>query len=294
MGSLVVMKDLLSSPQDTEALPGKLVRHPGFASQRVASRNVDVWLPPGYEAGDQRFPAIYMHDGQNLFDPKLSFIGVDWGVAQALERLMAQDRMQGAIVVGIWNTRRREQEYVPQKPIESSRAALARCQSRYGGPPLSDDYLRYLVEELKPYVDAHYRTLPERDCTFVMGSSMGGLISIYAVCEYPEVFGGAGCLSTAWPVVGKPMIAYLQATLPRPGVHKIYFDHGTEALDATYASHQRQVDQVMRAAGFRAGEDWVTQVFGGADHSERAWRERVHIPLEFLLSPRVGRSADLA
>jgi hypothetical protein len=90
------------------------------------------------------------------------------------------------------------------------------------------------------------------------------------------------------------MITYLQATLPRPGAHRVYFDHGTDSLDASYASYQQQVDQVMRAAGYRQGEDWMTQVFPGAEHSERAWRERVHIPLEFLLSPRSGRSASPA
>jgi predicted alpha/beta superfamily hydrolase len=273
---------------------GTLIRHPDFRSQWVSARNVDVWLPPGYEDESLRFGVTYMHDGQNLFDPKLSFAGVDWGVVDAMERLMAHGLVAGAIVVGIWNTPQRVPEYLPMRPIESSKGAFARVRRENGGPPLSDNYLRFLVEELKPFVDARYRTLPERASTSTMGSSMGGLISIYALCEYPEVFGGAGCLSTAWPVVRKPMITYLQATLPSPGVHKVYFDRGTDALDASYASYQRQVDQVMRAAGYREGVDWMTQVFPGADHSERAWRARVHIPLEFLLTPRGGRSADPA
>jgi predicted alpha/beta superfamily hydrolase len=288
------MTGFVSDPLDKEPMHGRMVRHPDFASQWVPSRNIDVWLPPGYEEDRRRYAVIYMHDGQNLFDPRTSFIGVDWGVTEAMERLMAQRRVAGAIVVGIWNTPERVREYLPQKPIESSRGALVRARPMYGGPPLSDDYLRFVVEELKPYVDAHYRTLPDRQDTFIMGSSLGGLISIYALCERPEVFGGAGCLSIAWPAGGKPMIAYLRAALPLPGVHRVYFDRGTEALDASYASYQRQVDQVMRSAGYREGEDWVTHVFAGAEHSERAWRERVHIPLEFLLSPRTGRSAGPA
>jgi predicted alpha/beta superfamily hydrolase len=267
---------------------GRLVHHPQFPSQWIASRTVDVWLPPGYEQGGWRFPVLYMHDGQNLFDAKTSYIGVDWGMAEAIERLMAQGRVEGAIVVGIWCTDLRKREYLPQIPIESSKWARSRTKALYGGPPLSDGYLRFLVDELKPYVDAHYRTQPEREGTFVMGSSMGGLISIYALCEYPQVFYGAGCLSTHWPAARKWMIAYLRETLPAPGAHRIYFDHGTEALDASYASYQRQVDRVMAAAGYRRGKDWMTQVFAGAEHSERAWRERVHIPLEFLLAPRPG------
>ena len=267
---------------------GRLVHHPQFPSQWIASRNVDVWIPPGYEQGDRRFPVLYMHDGQNLFDAKTSYIGVDWGVAEALECLVAQGRVGGAIVVGIWCTDLRVREYLPQKPLESSKWALSRARSMYGGHPLSDGYLHFLVDELKPYVDAHYHTLSGRESTFIMGSSMGGLISIYALCEYPHVFCGAGCLSTHWPAGRKWMIAYLQEHLPVPGMHRIYLDHGTEALDASYASYQRQVDRVMAAAGYRQGKDWMTQVFAGAEHSERAWRQRVHIPLEFLLSPRTG------
>jgi hypothetical protein len=97
------------------------------------------------------------------------------------------------------------------------------------------------------------------------------------------VFQGAGCLSTHWPAGEDILIAYLRKVLPRPGKHKIYFDYGTETLDASYEMYQKQADQVMRAAGYKEGQDWVTYKFAGAEHSERAWRERVHIPLAFLL-----------
>jgi len=229
-----------------------------------------------------------MHDGQNLFDPRASYAGVTWGVAEAMERLATQGRVRGSLIVGIWNTPLRRQEYLPQKPIGSSRWALSRAKALYGGPPLSDGYLRFLVEELKPFVDGRYQTLPERESTFLMGSSMGGLISAYALCEYPQVFGGVGCLSTHWPAGREWMIAYLRESLPAPGAHRIYFDHGTEALDASYATYQRRVDRVMREAGYTEGKDWMSRVFGGAEHSERAWRERVHVPLEFLLGAPTG------
>jgi predicted alpha/beta superfamily hydrolase len=263
---------------------GKLEHHIDFASEYVSPRNVDVWLPPHYEEQDvHRFPVVYMHDGQNLFDPQTSYIGVDWEVTEALERLVAQRKVPGAMIVGIRNSPQRLQEYLPQKPIEASKLAKSRIQASYSGPALSDHYLRFMVHELKPFVDARYRTLPDGEHTFVMGSSLGGLISLYVVCEYPHLFGGAACLSTHWPAIRQGMIRYLKRALPRPGRHKIYFDYGIEGQEASYATYQQQVDRVMRSAGYEEGKDWMTRVFPGAEHSERAWRERVHIPLEFLL-----------
>jgi enterochelin esterase-like enzyme len=156
--------------------------------------------------------------------------------------------------------------------------------ARAGGVPVSDLYLRYLVEELKPRIDAAYPTLPERASTFVMGSSMGGLISLYAVEQYPEVFGGAACVSTHWPAGGNSLVDAMGAALPPAGRHRLYFDYGTETLDAAYEPFQLRMDEHLRAAGYRQGVDWETRAFPGAEHSERSWRERVHIPLRFLLA----------
>jgi predicted alpha/beta superfamily hydrolase len=176
---------------------------------------------------------------------------------------------------------------MPRKALAAP-GAIERFGQEAGGEPLSDRYLEFLVGELKPFVDEHYRTLPGRQHTFVMGSSMGGLISLYALCEYPGVFGGAGCLSTHWPAAGGATIDYLQRALPAPGAHRLYFDYGTETLDAEYEPYQQRADAILRAAGYCPGVDWLTRRVEGAEHSERSWRERVHIPLLFLLQ---GRSA---
>jgi predicted alpha/beta superfamily hydrolase len=268
---------------------GTLHRHAQFPSALVEPRNVDVWLPPGYntEKGS-RFPVIYMHDGQNLFDPASAFGGVDWGVDEAIARLVDAGDIDGAIVVGIWNRdERRWLEYMPQKALPSP-AALDRFREQAGGNPLSDRYLQFLVREVKPFVDETYRTLPGRESTFVMGSSMGGLVSLYALCEYPHIFQGAGCLSTHWPASDGIVIDYLRRALPPPGNHRFYFDFGTETLDAGYEVYQQQADAVMRAVGYREGVDWLTRKFPGAEHSERSWRERVHIPLLFFLEAKVA------
>jgi predicted alpha/beta superfamily hydrolase len=116
-----------------------------------------------------------------------------------------------------------------------------------------------------------------------MGSSMGGLISLYAICEYPDVFGGAGCVSTHWPVMMKVIQPYLKSELPDPQTHKIYFDHGTVGLDKKYPRHQKKIDGLMREQGFTEGENWITKVYVGDTHHESCWQARIDVPLTFLL-----------
>lgn len=263
---------------------GVLRRH-RFASRYVDARPVEVWCPPGYEEGDQRFPVLYMHDGQNLFDPEESFIGVDWGVDETMIRLMDAGEIRGAIVVAVWNTPKRWREYMPQKHALASwrRLVGAQLARKVRGLPISNCYLKFLVEEVKPFVDAEYRTLADRANTLVMGSSMGGLISLYAVEEYPDVFGAAGCVSTHWPAGGNPLVDAMADALPHAADHRLYFDYGTETIDAEYEPYQRRMDVRLAAAGYVLGDDWVTEKFTGAEHSERAWRDRLHVPLRFLL-----------
>jgi predicted alpha/beta superfamily hydrolase len=261
-------------------------RHANFASQFIAPRQVDVWCPPDYATNEQqRYPVIYMHDGQNLFAPSLAFGGVDWGVDEALTRLVETKGLPSAIVVGVWNTAIRRCEYMPQKPYEISQSPAAKAEfvRENGGPSISDRYLKFLVEELKPFIDARYHTLPDQPHTLVAGSSMGGLISLYAISEYPQVFGGAACLSTHWPIGGEPLVLHMAAALPDPATHKLYFDFGTETLDADYEPYQRMMDACLRQAGYVEDKNWMTLKFDGAEHSEKSWRERVEIPLAFLL-----------
>jgi len=156
--------------------------------------------------------------------------------------------------------------------------------------PVSDAYLKFLVTELKPYIDSHYAVDSSPAATCIAGSSMGGLISLYALCEYPNVFGGAACLSTHWPgifaVEGNPVpeafLRYMRTHLPNPNTHKIYFDYGDQTLDALYPPLQQKVDEVMKEKGFES-KHWRTQFFPGKDHSEQSWKERLAIPLQFLL-----------
>jgi predicted alpha/beta superfamily hydrolase len=192
----------------------------------------------------------------------------------------------------------RHSEYFPQKVInsisEDEREIILRKQLM--SKPLSDNYLLFLTEELKPFIDNNFPTLADRSNTFIMGSSMAGLISLYALCEYPEVFGAAACISTHWPLAKSELIHeltnekvsvkfrdYLETKLPEAGSHKIYFDYGSEELDSLYKPHQFEVDKIMIKKGY-SEKDWVTKEFLGEDHTERAWTKRLNIPMLFLLS----------
>ncbi len=260
--------------------------HPAFPSQYIDPRQIEIWLPPSYEtAPDQRFPVLYMHDGQNVFNPATSTHKIPWGVDVVLTDLIAARKVRETIVVAVWcNPPKRPNEYMPAKALDTPRGEKIKVQGqKQFGPLLSDEYLKFLVTELKPFVDATYRTLPGQPDTFIMGSSMGGLISLYALCEYPQVFGGAGCVSTHWVAGDGICVDYMRTALPRAGQHKVYFDYGTVGIDAPYEPFQLDADAIMREAGYQPGADWLTQKFPGAEHNEKAWQTRVHIPLEFLL-----------
>jgi len=266
---------------------GYLHRYPDFPSQYFQPRTVDVWLPPAYSIDHaSHFPVIYMHDGQNLFDPAIAFTGTDWGVDEAINRLTAKGVTSGAIVVGVWNGALRWVDYMPQRltDLPEGETVLDFFLQEKGGRPHSNRYLQFLVDEIKPFIDTNYRSLPDQAHTYIMGSSMGGLASLYALESYPEVFGAAACLSTHWPAGGDLLVDDLAAHLPVPGIHRLYFDYGTATLDELYEPFQLRFDTQLQKAGYLRGRDWVTLKFEGAEHNEAAWRQRVEIPLRFLLA----------
>ena len=267
-----------------EGLTGKLFRYKAFSSKHVAPRNVDVWLPSDYDP-KKKYSVLYMHDGQNLFVPEFSYTKVDWGVDETLTRMMKSGEIRPTIVVGAWNTSRRVEEYMPQKSLRfATKEQIAAAPK--GFDVISDKYLKFLVTELKPFIDKKYPTLPDRENTSIMGSSMGGLISCYALSEYPKVFGGAGCVSTHFPAGEGITVKYFAEAIPKAGKHKVYFDYGTKGLDAQYEPFQLKMDEAMKAKGYKAGEDWITRKFEGADHNETSWRERLEVPMGFLLKAR--------
>ena len=250
-------------------------------------RRVDVWLPEAYHVNpSQSFPVLYAQDGQMIFDHSKKGIG-GWEIHQAISQLAEEEKIFPPVVVAISSTLNRSGEYLPAKALTSpngtslaEESSLVRKSSTKR--VVSDLYLEWMVNTLKPAIDQRYRTLRNAQNTALMGSSLGGLISLYALCEYRGVFGKAACLSTHWPAVGEGMLAYLDEHLPQPGQHKLYFDHGSEGLDRDYEPWQAKVDALLRQKGYREGKDFASWHFAGEDHTTTAWRNRVHIPLTFL------------
>jgi len=282
-----------------EVVSGKIERIGHFESKYVSSRTIDIWLPEGYSDSSKSL-VLYMHDGQMLFDPKHSWNRQAWDIDDVASQLLRFNKIKSLIVVGIWHSgSMRHSDYFPQEPFEqlsqmeedTVTAQLERAGRTKGSfQPQSDSYLKFIVEELKPYIDKKYSVHTNRENTYIAGSSMGGLISLYAVCEYPEIFGGAACLSTHWPgtftldnnPVPNSFINYLSRNLPNPKGHRIYFDCGDQTLDTLYPSIQRRVDSLMTAKGYDESS-WVTKYCPGDDHSEKSWNKRLNVPLEFLL-----------
>lgn len=290
---------LVSISQVPKVSSGTIKHYEKFESKYVIPRNVDVWLPDGYDS-KKKYAVLYMHDGKGLYDSAIMWNKQEWGVDEVLGRLLNEGRVKNCIVVGAWNSEgTRHPEYFPQKPYERlsqvERDTITAQLQKMGRTkeifkPISANYLKFLVEELKPFIDKNFSTKTDARNTFVAGSTMGGLISMYAICEYPNVFGGAACLSTHWPgtfkVEGNPIpeafFNYLAKNLPNPKSHKLYFDYGDQTLDALYPPLQKKADQVIKAKGYTA-KNWMTNYFPGENHSEKAWNKRLDIPLLFLL-----------
>jgi enterochelin esterase-like enzyme len=285
---------------------GRIERIENFNSKYVPARNVDVWLPDNYTTS-KKHAVLYMHDGQMLFDSSITWNKQEWGVDETLTQLLQKKKIRDCIVVGICNGgKSRHAEYFPQKPFEALSKEQQKLvydayrsdgQSIFSGLAISsDNYLKFLVEELKPFIDKTYSTFTDPSNTFVAGSSMGGLISMYALCEYPNVFGGAACMSTHWPglfsmdnnPVPSAFFSYIKKNFPSPEQHKIYFDHGTETLDSMYASLQLEVDAIMRQKKYRSSQ-CIIRSWPGQDHSEKSWRSRLEVPFTFLLKKKTRK-----
>lgn len=262
-----------------------------FKSQYVNSRNIDIWMPKDVSK-EKRYSVLYMHDGQMLFDSTNTWNKQEWKVDEVMTKLIKENKINDCIVVGIWNDGTyRHADYYPEKSLEFLPDTLKDriINNDLKGKPNADNYLKFMVEELKPYIDSIFPTLTGTNHTFIAGSSMGGLISMYAFCEYPNVFGGAACISTHWPgsfynqpLIPESFLNYLSKSLPYSGDRKIYFDYGTETIDKYYEPWQLKVDKIMNEKGYTK-TTWITNVFPGADHSEKSWSARLEFPILFLM-----------
>ncbi|MGV3459324.1 MAG: alpha/beta hydrolase [Flavobacterium sp.] len=292
---------ILSLPMAAQT-KSTIIKLDNVKSKYVAPRNVEIYLPAAYFAEpNRRFPVLYMHDGQNVFNPETSTHKIAWDADKAADSLINAKIMQPVIIVAMWNTvNTRYMEYFPEKAFNyfkpEDKKAMDDLVKLMNVEPnwLADEYLKFIIEELKPYMDQNYQTLPDQANTAICGSSMGGLISMYAMSEYPEVFGQAACISTHWPVLfdnqnmgpSQAIRDYMNGKFPSPKKHRIWFDFGTNTLDQYYQVHQNMVDAMMKKKGYKKGKNWETHKYKGAEHNEKAWRDRFAEVLTFLYRKR--------
>jgi predicted alpha/beta superfamily hydrolase len=228
-------------------------------------RDLTVYLPPSYGRSDRRYPVLYMQDGQNLFDPEASFAG-SWRVDLAMDQ--AASRGAEGIVIGIPNAGEgRIAEYSPFDTPE-------------GGTARGRHYVIHMAETLKPLIDARFRTLPHREATGVVGSSMGGLISLFAFFARPDVFGVLGAMSPSLWIAERAIFGLLDPMPYQPG--RIYLDvgrlEGEETLDDA-----RRLRDLLEAKGYTPGEQLRYVEDRAGQHEEAAWSRRFRSALMFLL-----------
>ncbi|MDZ7344900.1 MAG: alpha/beta hydrolase-fold protein, partial [candidate division KSB1 bacterium] len=243
--------------------PRRLHYHRRFFSLRLANaRDLIVWLPPNYDKEiERRYPVIYVHDGQNLFDPATAFAGVDWQLGKTADSLISAGKVDPMIIVGIANTPARLEEYSPAK---------------------GRDYAAFLIDEVKPFIDRTYRTLPQYQHTAVMGSSLGGLISFYLAWWHPQVFSMAGCLSATWMWENSAAIRMVDQESSTPPDIKIYLDHGSEGGEGRQAWIYRSMRDALLKRGFKLGKNLAYYFGVGDEHNETAWGRRIERPLIFF------------
>ena len=247
--------------QEKDEIVGKVEYHKEFVSSILHNkRDIVVWLPIGYNSQrnpNKQYPVLYMHDGQNIMDPKTAFVGKDWRVDETVMRLIKQKKIKEIIVVAIYNTSDRLDEY---------------SWSEKG-----QNYLKFIVTELKPFIDSTYKTLPDKDNTAIVGSSMGGLISFYAAWHYPDVFSMAGCMSSSFYYNNDKSIRQVEE-YNGPKKHiKFYIDHGE---DGSLRGQRMFVE--LSKKGYVIGHDIDYFYAPGAAHNEKEWAARMERPLLFF------------
>lgn len=248
----------------TSGITGTVFRHEKFKNKELPhARDILVWVPPSYDKDlTKKYPVIYMHDGQNVIDPSLSFIGSEWQADESADRLIKELKMQEVIIVGIFNTPTRTYDY---------------------SDSLGKAYADLLVNTIKPFVDKNYRTLADAKNTAVIGSSMGGLIAFYIAWWYPDVFSMSGCFSSAFKIrqfdATKHVLNY---SGPKKDI-KFYFDCGKgDELERLLYPGMLEMRDLLVERGYVEGKDLWVVTDEEAIHNETAWAKRLPAVFEWF------------
>lgn len=242
-------------PQNTfeGQITGQVAYHRELKPEGLKKRDLIVWLPPGYEQHpDKNYPVLYMHDGQNLFDPATSSFGTDWQLDESADSLIRHQLIEPLIIVGINNTTDRSAEYLP--------GDTARL------------YMKFITEQVKPLIDRSYRTLPQRTATG--GSSAGGIMAFMLAWEYPEIFSKAMCMSPAFKIQHIDYVKDVEAYRGPKKEILIYADNGGKGLEERLQPGIDDMLEVLQDKGYEKGKDLIWVKAPEAEHSEGAWAER--------------------
>lgn len=286
-----------------EVSAGRVISWPELDSGAAGPLTVWIWLPPGYDAkASERFPVLYMHDGQNLFDRKLTAYDQEWQMDEAISRLHRQGDLRRWIIVGVQSPKSRYRALFPEKFLALLSPSMRKrvVDLDIGEPKgefAGDAYARFLALTVKPRVDREFRTLAGPGDTAVMGSSMGGLMAFYVMAEYPNLFGQAAAVSMHAALASASeegvdheraaldaadvFRRYLASSAMKPGANRLYIDHGTGTNDGSYGPYSAALVKVFNENGWGV-PNFVFRTFAGAEHNETAWAQRVDIPLAFL------------
>lgn len=286
---------------------GRLFVRRAFAAGGLAPRDLYVWVPDARRPGD-RFPVVYMQDGQNLFDARLVPFGTAWEADRSISRLADAGAIAPAIVVGIASTAQRFLEYAPELILDRLPGAIRQVvESAWGGVARSGDYARLVMEEVKPMIDASFPTLASAADTFAAGSSLGAVAAVELLVRYPDKFAGAAGLSAHFsllPVTETELLPddfasdvtaavadYARACLPRAGGHRLWLDRGAIGIDRFYAPTHAAIVQALSGLGYVDGVDMIARLYPHGGHDEAAWRARLDDAFAFLLGPSRAREA---
>ncbi|XZE22581.1 alpha/beta hydrolase-fold protein [Pirellulaceae bacterium SH449] len=254
-----------ASESTKSSVTGTLITHDAFPSNRLSnSRPIYVWLPLDYDSSEDTYPVLYMHDGQNLFDSAKAAFGVEWNVDETAQKLIQSKTIAPFIIVGIGNTKDRIDEYTLTQDRKLNRGGRGK------------EMIAFITEELKPFVDKTYRTRPQREATWIGGSSLGGLISLYACMERPDVFGGCFAFSPSLGWDEERLLIELQSESQWPKEVWLWFSMGTmegrdQDTQSNNVSRARRLAALLSLENESNKDKGQYREFEGGKHTEADW-----------------------
>lgn len=251
-------------------ITGTVKYHRNFQGEGIKPRDIIVWLPPGYESDSTKnYPVLYMHDGQNIIDPHTSSFQVDWQIDEAADSLICKKLIEPVIIVGIYNTSDRNEEYSD------------------GETGIS--YMKFIVDSLKPFIDRNYRTKPDRINTANGGGSLGGLISFLLMWEYSEIFSKAICFSPAFKIDNYDCIDNIKSYDGKLKQFQLFINNCDNEIDSSLQPGVDEMLKVLKQQGYIEGDNFYFLKSKNSLHSERDWAKNIWRALIFMFGTEKGK-----